>query len=73
VTTIGLAAGPIIGILLLLETTRSFFLINAISSLVYAVTIPFVALALTYLYYDLRQRESEQPVPVAGSVPQPTS
>ncbi|MDH4104093.1 MAG: glycerophosphoryl diester phosphodiesterase membrane domain-containing protein [Thermoleophilia bacterium] len=73
VTTVGAAAGPVVGILLLLGTTRSFFLINAISSLVYAVTIPFVALALTYLYYDLREREGEEPVQVTSSAPQTTS
>jgi hypothetical protein len=73
VTIVGTAAGPVIGILLLLGTTRSFFLVHAVSSLVYAVTIPFVALALTYLYYDLRQRESEQPAPAADTLPQPTS
>ena len=73
VTAVGAAAGPVIGVLLLLGTERSFFLVNAVSSLVYAVTIPFVALAVTYLYYDLRQRESEQPAPEVSGVPHPTS
>jgi hypothetical protein len=53
VTGVGLALGPLVGTLLLFTTSASFNIINLISSLVLAITIPFVAIATTYLYFDL--------------------
>jgi hypothetical protein len=43
-----------------------------VAALVYAVTIPFVGLALTYLYYDRRAREkgeTELAAPVVTPAP----
>jgi hypothetical protein len=56
VTGGGLLLGPLVGGLLLLGTTAAFNVINVVAGLVYAVTLPFVAIATTYLYYDLRTR-----------------
>ncbi len=56
VTLVGGMAGPLVGILLLLATTKSFLFVNAVSAIVYAVTIPFVAIVLVTLYYDARAR-----------------
>jgi hypothetical protein len=54
---IGLLVGPLVGVLLLFVTTASFNVVNLVAGVVYAVTLPFVAIATTYLYYDLRVRE----------------
>jgi hypothetical protein len=35
-------------------THASFNFINLVSSLVYAIVLPFAAIATTYLYFDLR-------------------
>jgi hypothetical protein len=57
VTGGGLLLGPLIGGLLLLGTTAAFNVVNVIAGLVYVVTLPYVAIATTYMYYDLRTRE----------------
>ena len=36
----------------------SFGLVNVLSGLVYAVAMPFVGIATTYVYYDTLVRES---------------
>ena len=56
VTGLGLLLGPVVGGLLLLATSAAFNVINLITALVYTVTMPFVAIATTYLYYDLNTR-----------------
>ena len=58
VAGIGALTGPLVGVGLLFVSSASFSLVNAVASLVYAVTIPYVALALTYLYADLRARST---------------
>ena len=52
----GLLLGPVIGGLLLLGTTAAFNVVNIVAGLVYVVTLPYVAIATTYMYYDLRTR-----------------
>jgi hypothetical protein len=62
VTVIALLLGPLIGTLLLFVTNASFNFINLVSSVVYAVVLPYAAIASTYLYFDLRvakQHEAE--------------
>jgi hypothetical protein len=62
VTVIALLLGPLIGTLLLFVTSASFDFVNLISSVVYAVVLPFAAIAATYLYFDLcvaKQQEAE--------------
>lgn len=60
---IGLALllGPVLGGLLLLASEASFNVVNLVSALVYALVMPFVAIATTYLYFDLRVREELDP------------
>jgi hypothetical protein len=70
VTGGGLLLGPVIGGLLLLGTTAAFNVVNVVAGLVYAVTMPFVAIATTYLYYDLRTRaELRAPTPALSQLP----
>ena len=54
VTGIALLLGPLCGTLLLFVTHASFDFVNLVSGVVYAVVLPFAAIATTYLYFDLR-------------------
>jgi hypothetical protein len=53
--------GPLVGVGLLLFTGAPFALVNVVSSLVYSIAIPFVAIATTYLFFDLRVRQRLEP------------
>jgi len=63
-----LVSGPVLGGLLLLGTGADFWLINAVAGLVYALTMPLVGIATTYIYYDALVRE-HQAEPVAAELP----
>jgi len=54
VTVIALLLGPLCGTLLLFVTHASFDFINLVSSIVYAVVLPYVAIVSTYVYFDVR-------------------
>ena len=58
---IALVAGPLVGALLIILTDAPFALLNVVAGLVYAVTIPFVALTTSYVYFDARVREELAP------------
>ena len=51
-----LALGPLIGALLILGTSAPLWLVNVVAGLIYAVTMPFVALTTAYVYFDVRVR-----------------
>ena len=51
-----IVAGPLIGALLIVTTDTPFWLVNVIAGVVYAVTMPFVALTTAYVYFDARTR-----------------
>jgi hypothetical protein len=51
-----LAIGPLLGALLILVTNAPFWLVNVVAGAVYAVTMPIVALATAYAYFDARVR-----------------
>jgi hypothetical protein len=54
VTIIALLLGPLVGTMLLFVSSASFNFINLISSVIYAVVLPYAAIASTYLYFDRR-------------------
>jgi hypothetical protein len=54
----GAVLGPLTGVMLLLASNASPALVNLVSAAIYTVTVPFVALGLTYLYFDLRASSS---------------
>ena len=54
---LALAAGPVLGALLILATNAPLALVNIIAGVVYVVAMPFVALATSYAYFDARVRE----------------
>jgi hypothetical protein len=51
-----LVLGPLLGALLILLTDAPFWLVNVVAGVVYAVTMPFVALTTAYVYFDARVR-----------------
>jgi hypothetical protein len=53
---IALAAGPLLGALLIFATDARLVLLNVIAGLVYALAMPFVALTTSYTYFDVRAR-----------------
>jgi hypothetical protein len=61
-TGLALLLGPLVGIGLLFATTATFDAVNAVSSIVYTITIPFAAIATTYLYFDCKVHEQLDPV-----------
>jgi hypothetical protein len=70
VAGIALVLGPLVGFVFLLGfRSLPVSLVNLIGSLVYAVTIPYVAIVLTLLYADLRERAASRPLTPAGAGP----
>jgi hypothetical protein len=61
---IGLATGLLVGLALLFLTTAPLTLVNFVGALVYAVALPYVAVALTLAYCDrvVRPASPRQPV-----------
>jgi hypothetical protein len=64
-----LAAGPLIGTLLIVFTSVPLSLLNLIAGLVYVVAMPFVALTTMYVYFDARVRDQLSPKAQAGKLP----
>jgi hypothetical protein len=59
-----LLIGPLVGVALLLVTPLSLVAVNVVSGIVYVLTIPYAAIATTYVYYDLRVREQTEREPL---------
>jgi hypothetical protein len=54
---LAIVAGPLLGALLILLVGAPFGLVNVLAGLVYAVAMPFVGIATTYVYFDTLARE----------------
>jgi hypothetical protein len=67
-----LVLGPLMGALLILATDAPFWLVNVIAGVVYAVTMPFVALTTAYLYFDARVRSELEQEERAAVLPEET-
>ena len=52
-----LAIGPILGGLLILGTDAPLWLVNVVAGVIYALTMPLVAITTTYVYADRRVAE----------------
>jgi hypothetical protein len=65
ISALALLVGPLVGALVLLVTGASFALVNLLAGLVYVLVLPYAAIVVAYVYYDLRVREE-----VAGPVPE---
>jgi hypothetical protein len=51
-----LAAGPLLGALLILATSAPPAFLNVVAGVVYALSVPFVALTTSFVYFDARTR-----------------
>ena len=60
-SVVTLAAGPVLGTLLILATDLPLALLNLVAGVVYAAAMPFVALTTTYVYFDTRTRHELEP------------
>ena len=49
---VAVAVGPLLGTLLLLTTSAAFPFINVVAGITFAPLMPFVALTMTYAYFD---------------------
>jgi len=66
---LSLAAGPVLGALLILLTDAPPPLLNVVAGVVYALAMPFVALTTSYVYFDARVREALEPEHGRGPLP----
>ncbi len=66
---IALAAGPLIGALLIFVSNSSLTLLNLVAGIVYAVALPFVAIVTAYVYFDARTRLELEPRDVRAELP----
>lgn len=66
VNVLGAISGPAIGIALLFTTDLPLLAINAVSSAVFIVAMPFVGLAMAYLHGDLVAAEAGEEMEGAG-------
>jgi hypothetical protein len=51
---LSVAIGPIVGVALILGTDAPFWLVNVVAGVIYAVTMPLVAITTAYVYFDRR-------------------
>ena len=56
-----IAAGPLLGALLIFATDAPLALLNIVAGIVYALAMPFVALTTTYVYFDARVKVALAP------------
>jgi hypothetical protein len=66
---VALALGPLVGALLILLTDAPLALLNVVSGVVYALAMPFVAIATTYVYFDARVRAELEPREAPADLP----
>ena len=53
---LALLLGPFVGAVLILVTNAPFWLVNVVAGVIYALTMPIVALTTAYVYFDVRVR-----------------
>jgi hypothetical protein len=46
--------GPLVGVALILTTGAPFWLVNLVAGVIYALTMPLVAITTVYVYFDRR-------------------
>jgi hypothetical protein len=66
---LAIVMGPFVGALLILLTDWPLGVLNLIAAVVYALSMPFVALATSYVYFDLRVRHELADHKVADVLP----
>jgi hypothetical protein len=66
---VALAAGPLLGAVLIFLTDASLPLLNIVAGVVYAAAMPFVALTTSYVYFDARTRRVLEPADEPDELP----
>ena len=66
---VALVAGPLVGALLIVLTNAPLPMLDVAAGIVYAVTLPFVALTTAYVYFDVRVRDELSGEPGADVLP----
>jgi hypothetical protein len=56
INVVAILSGPLLGVLILLLTAQSLTFIDITGSIVYALVVPYAAIALTLYYFDLQTR-----------------
>jgi hypothetical protein len=64
-----LAAGPLLGAVIILVTDTPFWLANAVAAVIYAFAVPFVALTTAYVFFDTKVRAETEAEPAADVLP----
>ena len=54
---VALVAGPLVGALLIILTSAPLPALDVVAGVIYALTLPFVALTTAYVYFDARVRD----------------
>jgi hypothetical protein len=70
---IALGLGPLIGVTVLLLWSPSLGFVNLLSSVVYALLMPFAGITLALLFYDLRHRKARQPADDPDALAEPAT
>ena len=68
-TALSIAAGPFVGAVLIFLTEAPLALLNIVAGVVYALTMPFVALLTAYVYFDARVRVELEPADEPDELP----
>jgi hypothetical protein len=68
-TLIPLAAGPVLGAVLILATALPLGISNVVAGVVLALAMPFVALTTSYVYFDARTRAELDAIDEPGELP----
>jgi hypothetical protein len=66
---LAIAAGPLLGAVLIFLTNAPLPLLNVVAGIVYALAMPFVGLVTAYMYFDARARYELEPVDKRHELP----
>jgi hypothetical protein len=66
---LALAAGPLLGAVLIFVTDAPLPLLNLVAGVVYGLAMPFVALVTAYVYFDARTRHELEPADEPDELP----
>jgi hypothetical protein len=66
---LALAAGPLLGAILIFLSDTPLATLNLVAGVVYALAMPFVALVTAYVYFDARTRVELEPVERVSELP----
>ncbi len=66
---LALVLGPLVGALLILLTSAPLPALNLVAGVVNALTMPFVALTIAYVYFDARARAELEPADEGDELP----